>query len=68
MRGIGISSKGDYITNGFPIWTNPGAPWFNSSRMGRVGNTNKKSDTNDYEDKYEQDRAEYNEMMFYPAL
>src|SRR6266487_1575555 len=50
--GIGISSKGDYITNGFPAWANPGTSWCNSCMMGRVDNMNKKSDTNDDEDKY----------------
>src|SRR6266516_2769044 len=68
MCGIGISSKGNYITNGFSAWANPGTSRFNSCRMGRVGNMHEQSDTNDNKDKYEQDRAEDKEFMFYLAL
>ena len=54
MCGIGVSSKGDYIANGFSARTNPGTSRFNGCRMGRVGNIYKKFDTNDNEEKDEQ--------------
>ncbi len=65
---IGVGSKGDNITNGISVRAEPGASRFDSRRMGRVGNMHKKSDTNDNEDEYEQDRTQEREFMFYGAL
>src|SRR5436309_11181457 len=56
---VGIRSKMDDITDGFPIRANPCAPRFNRCGRERVCNLKKESDADDSENKYEQDCTGY---------
>ena len=64
---IRVSSKENYITNGVSSWAEPGTSRFVSCRLDRVVNMYQKSDTDASEDKYEYNRTQEREFMFYRA-